>query len=130
MQKVITKFEKLENALFQLEDACQENLKNRFICDATIQRFEFTFELFWKFLQEYFRAQGVQLNFPRDVFSQAYSAKIVPEEKIWLEMLKDRNLTSHTYDQSVADEILSHIKIYTPIIRKTVNYIKKNLLKN
>jgi nucleotidyltransferase substrate binding protein (TIGR01987 family) len=128
MQKIITKFEKLENALFRLEEVCQEDFNNRFIGDATIKRFEFTFELLWKFFKEYFMIEGLTLNSPREILKHAYSSHIIYNEKIWLAMLNDRNLTSHIYDQATADEILLHIKNYIPVFRKTVDYIKAELL--
>ncbi len=129
MNKVFTKFSKLELALNALEKIYQKEVtEDRGTIDATIQRFEFTFELFWKFLQEYFRLKGIQLSFPKDVLKQAYEAKIIHTESIWLKMLKDRNLTSYTYDKELADLVFKDIKNYVPIFRETVNYIKTKLL--
>ncbi len=41
------------------------------------------------------------------------------EEAVWLNMLKERNLTSHSYDEDLADQIFSRIQIYVPLLRKT-----------
>lgn len=129
MQKIITKFEKLELALKTLENIYQKEVtEDRATIDATIQRFEFTFELLWKVLKAYFEIKGIELQFPRETLKQAYVSKIINDEQIWLAMLKDRNLTSHTYDKELADLIFKDIKNYVPVIRETVDYIKKNLL--
>ncbi|MCZ6902205.1 MAG: HI0074 family nucleotidyltransferase substrate-binding subunit [Rickettsia endosymbiont of Ixodes persulcatus] len=75
--------------------------EDRAYIDATIQRFEFTFELAWKFLKEYFVEKGIVLNYPKEVLKEAFTAGII----IWIYMLADRNMTSHTYDEKLADEI-------------------------
>lgn len=82
--------------------------------DAVIQRFEFTFELAWKVLKEYMSEQGILLNvtFPKSVLKEAYSHEIIRNEQVWLDMLKSRNLTSHTYDEKTADEIASSVSRY------------------
>jgi len=126
MKKLHIKFDKFSKALISLEDVyLTPNLANRANIDATIQRFEFTFELFWKFLKDMFNDQGLELNYPKEVLRQAYKNKIIDDEEIWIEMLKDRNLTSHTYDQILADEIFARIKTYVPVIKKAFNLSAK-----
>ena len=82
--------------------------------DAVIQRFEFTFELAWKVLKEYMTEQGILLNvtFPKSVLKEAYSHEIIRNEQVWLDMLKSRNLTSHTYDEKTANEIAGSVSRY------------------
>ncbi|ETZ07142.1 hypothetical protein P618_200685 [Holospora obtusa F1] len=80
--------------------------------DAAIQRFEFTFELAWKALKNLYYEKGVDLNSPKDVFRHAFASGDIQDEKIWLEMLKDRNLTSHTYNEPLACEVFSHLPKY------------------
>jgi nucleotidyltransferase substrate binding protein (TIGR01987 family) len=128
MQKIAIKFNKLEKALTALEAIyLKSNLPDRSNIDATIQRFEFTFELFWKTLREFFLQKGLEINFPKDVLKEAFSAGIITDETTWLEMLKDRNLTSHTYNEALADIIFANIKNYTPLIRKVVNDLASKL---
>lgn len=125
MHKIKLKFDKLNMAFTSLEaiylKPIQEDRSN---IDATIQRFEFTFELFWKFLKEFFYQKGLAINYPIDVLKEAFSANIINDELIWIQMLKDRNMTSHTYDEQLADTIFSRIKMYVPIIRQSINYLK------
>ncbi len=77
-----------------------------------IQAFEFTFEQCWKALQQEATRQGSKVGSPKGAFSFAMDIGLIPsdEEKIWLEMLEDWNLTSHTYKKELADQVLSRIK--------------------
>ena len=130
MKKVIVKLEKLLNALSSLEQIYDKPMReDRSNVDATIRRFEFTFELYWKCLKDFFSEKGLGVNYPRDVLQQAYADKFINNEKLWLEMLKDRNLTSHTYDQELADRIFSAIKKYVPEIRESVSVLEKQIEK-
>lgn len=110
---------KLDNALKRLEELKDiPSSVHSFIIDATIQRFEFTFELFWKWLKLILLDQGIDVSFPKEVLKEAYKAHMIDDETIWLQMLNDRNLSSHTYNQDLAKSIYTHIKIYIPLIRK------------
>lgn len=83
--------------------------------DATIQRFEFTFEAAWKTLQLYLLHQGVEAAGPRQVLKQAFSLGVIqtPEEAdVWLAMLEDRNLTTHTYRESLAEAIAANVRAH------------------
>lgn len=124
MIKSKIKFEKFGKALASLEaiylKPVQEDRAN---IDATIRRFEFTFELAWKFLKDYFIEQGVVLNFPKEVLKEAYSSKLIDDETVWIAMLNDRNMTSHTHDESLADEIYLRIRAYVPELHKLLNNI-------
>ncbi|XVN40687.1 MAG: HI0074 family nucleotidyltransferase substrate-binding subunit [Rickettsia endosymbiont of Argas persicus] len=94
--------------------------------DATIQRFEFIFELAWKFLKEYFSQMGIILNYPKEVIKDAYAAGIINDEDLWIHMLLDRNMTSPTYDEKLANEIYSRIKNYVPELRKLLDILQVN----
>ena len=68
--------------------------------DATIQRFEYSFEIFWKFVKEYLRVkEGIICNSPKSCFREAFNVKLLTEEETVtaLEMTDDRNLTSNTF---------------------------------
>ena len=80
--------------------------------DATIQRFEFTFEVVWKTLKLYLERQGHECGGPRPTLKKAFAENLIPtseEADAWLEMLEDRNLTSHADDEELARRIYSHI---------------------
>ncbi|MCH9690276.1 MAG: nucleotidyltransferase substrate binding protein [Gammaproteobacteria bacterium] len=81
-----------------------------------IQTFKFTHELAWNVMKDYFFFQGPSdITGSRDATRAAYSKGLIQNGEGWMEMIKSRNQTSHTYNQSVADEIVQHIiKIYAP----------------
>jgi nucleotidyltransferase substrate binding protein (TIGR01987 family) len=115
------KFDKFKKALQALEAIYDKPMQeDRSNVDATIQRFEFTFELFWKFLKDFFYEKGLEVNYPKDIIRQSYINEIIEDEELWLQMLKDRNLTSHTYDEALADEIFKHIKLYVPLFKEAL----------
>lgn len=80
--------------------------------DAAIQRFEFTFELAWKALKDFYYEKGIDLNSPKDLFRHAFASGDIQDEKIWLAMLKDRNLTSHTYNEMLSCDVFSRLPSY------------------
>jgi nucleotidyltransferase substrate binding protein (TIGR01987 family) len=118
------KFEKFEKALISLEAIYLKPMQDdRSNVDATIQRFEFTFELAWKFLKDYFFEQGIELNYPKEVLQQAFKVDLISDEQLWIKMLNDRNMTSHTYNEKLADEIYCSIKLYVPNLRDLLNKV-------
>lgn len=113
-------FKKLEKALKKLEIALEKPIdEDRTSVDATIQRFEFSIELFWKFLSKLLGELGVNAKYPKDVLREAYQGYLIDDEQSWLQMVQDRNQTSHTYDEDLADEIYKNIKKYYPVMKKT-----------
>lgn len=75
--------------------------------DATIQRFEFTFELAWKTIQEYIRDQGFDCKSPKSCFRTAAEVGLIENIEIWFEYLKARNLITHTYNEKLSDKVYS-----------------------
>ncbi len=71
-----------------------------------IQAFEFTHELAWNVMKDYFAFQGnPAITGSRDAFREAFNKGLINDGEGWMEMIKSRNQTSHTYNQAVADEI-------------------------
>lgn len=72
-----------------------------------IKVFEFTFELAWNVMKDYFEYQGTtSIMGARDAIREAYQRELVADGEGWMEMIQSRNQTSHTYNQKVADEIV------------------------
>jgi nucleotidyltransferase substrate binding protein (TIGR01987 family) len=90
-----------------------------------IQAFEFTFEQCWKALRQEAGNQGVNVGSPKSAFSFAMDTGLIDTkyEKLWLEMLEDRNLTSHTYKKELADQVIGRIK--TNYLGAFQNLVKK-----
>jgi nucleotidyltransferase substrate binding protein (TIGR01987 family) len=110
--KASLRLAELDNALSRLQEILNTPTNHIGRVDAIIQRFEFCYELMWKSIKACLELQGVEATSPRDVFQKAYAQKWINDEKLWLSMLNDRNLTSHTYHEAIATEITSHVPNY------------------
>jgi nucleotidyltransferase substrate binding protein (TIGR01987 family) len=87
--------------------------------DATIQRFEITYELMWKTLKIFLEdIHGIRAISPRLVFKEAYALSIIEQEDIFLEMIQSRNLLSHTYNEEQAEQIYKKCPLYLSAIKE------------
>ena len=78
--------------------------------EGLIQRFEYTFELAWKTLQDLLEYKGYQdITGPNPVLEQALKDGYLQNEKGWRNMKKSRELTSHTYNSKTAEDIAEDI---------------------
>ena len=79
-----------------------------------IQAFEFTFEQCWKAFQRVAAAQGIGAASPRQALEAAVRLELIraEDENAWLDMLRDRNMTSHLYQEAVAHEIAQRVVEY------------------
>jgi nucleotidyltransferase substrate binding protein (TIGR01987 family) len=110
-ERFIERQGEVRNAVARLQEAVAQP-KSTIVRDAVIQRFEFSFELVWKALKLYLERQGHECGGPRPTLKKAFAEGLVatPEEADrWLQMLEDRNLTSHAYDESLATRIYQHV---------------------
>ena len=98
-------------ALARLQDALAQP-KSQWTRDAAIQRFEFTVELAWKTIQRVAAREGVECLSPRQAFRVAAQLGWISDVALWLDMLDDRNRSSHTYNESTAELIYSHLAAY------------------
>ena len=104
-EKYNRNIESLGKALSQLEKALQE-LGNPIVRDASIQRFEFSYELCWKTLKIYLEEMhGIRAVSPRLVFKEAFALDLLENEDIFIEMIESRNTLSHTYNEDQAQSI-------------------------
>ena len=80
--------------------------------EGTIQRFEVAIELAWKTLGDYLEYEGETLEVvtPRNVIKEAFSARVIEDGQVWMDMLDHRNLLSHTYDQTVFEKAVLAIR--------------------
>jgi nucleotidyltransferase substrate binding protein (TIGR01987 family) len=93
--------------------------------EGLIQRFEYTHELAWKVMKDYAEYQGyTDIQGSRDAFRKSLEMGIIDDE-LWMESIKDRNLTSHNYDDTTAHNILKAIiEDYFPLF----NAFEKKML--
>jgi len=119
---------KLKNANQKLKEGI-EHTKDELDKDGVIQRFEFTFELLWKALTIYLEYQGIIVKTPRDSFVEAFRIDLISDEKIFLDMLEDRNNTIHIYDKETSEKIFNRIKKnYQTEIAKVIELLNKSLI--
>lgn len=105
------RLEDLGNALERLKESLELEIASSVILDGTIQRFEFTYELAWKAIKDYMEYQGFsEVRSPREAFKEAFRAGTISDGDAWIDMLQDRNLTAHTYNEKAALEIYNKIK--------------------
>ena len=116
----------LKLALSSLEEFLTEPVRTNRDKAGVIQAFEFTYELAWKTFQRIAQDEGLNVGTPRQAFASALQAGLIPpeEEAVWIGMMQDRNLTSHTYHAKLADEIVQRVYAdYLPIFTATVSRI-------
>jgi nucleotidyltransferase substrate binding protein (TIGR01987 family) len=109
----MTNFELRKNsfakALHQLEKALNEP-ETEYTRDASIQRFEFTYELAWNALKSYLATLDITTLSPKETLKTAYKQGLLEDANAWSELHQKRNLTSHTYDADLAQSIYNYLK--------------------
>ena len=104
-------FENFEKTLGQLQNFVALPIANDRDRAGIIQAFGFTYEQSWLAIQKTVSAYGARAPTPKQAFSAAMKQGWIStaDEALWLKMIDDRNLTSHTYRQALADEVLERI---------------------
>ncbi len=125
-EKTKLSFEQLGKALNRLDEMLQQPADpHRANVDASIQRVEFCIELFWTALKRLLYDLGKDLIFPKEILQEAFQGHLINDDKAWLAMLKDRNQTSHTYNEELADEIYENIKKHYTVMQQTYDQLSK-----
>lgn len=100
-------------ALSQLKEAvtlARQRPLSKLEEQGLIQAFEFTHELAWNTLKDFLESRGVQgLYGSKDTTRAAFKTGLVENGEVWMDMIRSRNLTSHTYNESTAAQIASAI---------------------
>jgi nucleotidyltransferase substrate binding protein (TIGR01987 family) len=107
------RFQNFLKAFSLLEEAVKKH-QNQGISDleeqGLIQRFEFTHELAWNVLKDYFEYQGnADITGSRDATREAFNKGLIEDGEGWMEMIKSRIKSSHTYNEDIAKEIAKNI---------------------
>lgn len=110
-EQLLLKWEDYHKALHRLKIALTKTLdEDDLYLDATIQRFEFTFELAWKLMKAVLEYEGIEAISPRSSIREAWKQHLIGDAEKWLDMQVKRNLSSHTYNEETAQDIYRHIK--------------------
>jgi len=106
----LVNFSQARGRLQEAYDLAQQRALSDLEKQGLIQAFEFTHELAWKLLKDYFDYQGASLiSGSRDATREAIQKGLINHGDDWMEMIKSRNQTSHTYNLNVANEIAEKI---------------------
>ena len=118
MEKLKQKLRSCQRALATLDEAVNMPF-SVIVRDASIQRFEYSFESLWKLLKAYLEQQeGVICHSPKRCFREALQVGLlsVEETETCLVMTDDRNLTSHTYIEAIAEAIYRKLPSYLVVM--------------
>ena len=109
LKERIENFKKAFDILKRSIEAYNNDKKNDVIHMALIQSYEVCFELSWKVLKDYLLTKEIDVKFPKDVIKEAFSFDVIENGQMWIDMLKDRNVSSHEYNMDKIDEVLERI---------------------
>ncbi len=129
MSHLSKKQEDARRALQTLEHLLKERQPDEVVRDASIQRFEYTVEAVWKCLQLYLKeAEGIECNSPKSCLREAGNLGILDPKEVTdsLDMIDDRNATSHTYHVEVAQRIMARLPRHAEILNKILEGMRKN----
>jgi len=115
-----------ESALKQLADdvaTAKQRKLSRLERQGLIQSFEFTHELAWNVLKDYFQYQGnPDIRGSRDATREAFRFNLIDDGNAWMDMIQSRNLSSHTYHEDIAIEIADKtVSVYFELFQKLYN---------
>ena len=126
------RFANYKKALLQLQSAVElstqralSNLEKQ----GVIQAFEFTHELAWNMLKDYLQDQGNQnIKGSKDATREAFKVELIVDGEQWMAMIQSRNISSHTYNEHTADELVNVIlKWYFPLFVELQTEMEKYL---
>ena len=101
--------EPLEKAILSLQKALNVEPVDDIVRDAVIQRFEYSFELSWKFMKRYLKDfAGIEEHQIKEIFRESAKIGLIDNPENWFDYYKARNLTSHTYNEETAEETFKY----------------------
>lgn len=113
----LQRFENYVKATQQLTEFIEKGELNKFEKQGLIQCFEYSYELAWRTMKDYLAYQGYyEVKGSRDAVRQAFNIGLLADGQVWINMIDDRILSVHTYDEDVAEELINKIyQIYYPV---------------
>ena len=126
MTKTQSQIEDLKKALSRLKEAAALPSDNTINQDATIQRFEFTFELSWKIMQSMVNETIKEAYGPKQVIREAAKLGLITDPAKWFVFLQQRNLTVHTYREEIAKEVYASAKEFISYAEALIPLLEKS----
>ncbi|MEK9169495.1 MAG: HI0074 family nucleotidyltransferase substrate-binding subunit [Patescibacteria group bacterium] len=127
MTKIQAQYEDLQKAFGRLKEAVILPSDVTINQDATIQRFEFTFELAWKLMQSIEVENNINVYGVKTIIREAAKLGLIDDPVKWLDFLKDRNLSIHTYKEELAQKVYQSAKEFIPFVDKLILKAKNYL---
>jgi len=122
-EKLVVQIQQLEKAIARLAETLV--LKPTQVHqDATIQRYEFTFELAWKTMQSFAFEKGIKVISPKDSIRTAAQLSIIEDIESWFDFLDARNMSSHIYDEKMANLVYQEAKRFLPEVEALIGKLK------
>ena len=102
-------FGRMNEAVKSVSIYSVKTIESELLLDALIQRYEFTHELAWKLMKDYLEYMGISgIVGSRDAIRYALQNGLIDDDR-WMDTIADRNITSHNYNQEVANEVANRI---------------------
>ncbi len=109
----VQRFDNYSKALVQLKNAIElanERELSELEKQGLIQAFEFTHELAWNALKDFLTGRGnKEIYGSKDATREAFKYGLIINGEIWMDMIRSRNKTSHTYNEETASEIINAV---------------------
>ena len=119
----------LEQAFERLKKFMQNN-KTEQEQAGIVQAFEYCYELSWKIIKRVLSSKGIEVNSPKDTFREAGRNKIIEDVKKWFMFLETRNLTVHTYNVKILEEVMKIIPEFKNELELLINTLEKDYAKS
>ncbi len=107
------RFANYQKALLQLQSAVElsnQRSLSPLEKQGVIQAFEFTHELAWNLLKDFLRDQGnPNIKGSKDATREAFKVELIQDGEQWMAMIQSRNISSHTYDERTAEQLVNAI---------------------
>ncbi len=124
IRKLQDSLNNLERAIIKLEDALKIPKDRELVVEGTIHRFEYVIELMWKTLKRALKYEGIDTKTPRESLKESFRIGWLHDEAVWLDMLNQRNTTSHLYlHEELAERNYEDVKKAFPILRRTLDFL-------
>lgn len=131
MDRLTQRLEVARTALESFAELATKHPRSKVERDAAIQRFEYTFEAVWKATQLYLREiEGIEAASPKRVVRAAFQIQLLDESEASnaLTMADDRNLSVHTYNEQLAEEINRRLDAHSALIRIWIDRMTARIL--
>ena len=129
----VQRFSNFKKAFVKLDSAAKKSSRSELEQEGLIQRFEYTYELAWSTLKDFFEYQGyTEISGSRDAFKLAFERGLIQDGKEWMKMIENRQRTSHTYNQETADDIAeliidSYVSKFGDLIKVLESEVQKQI---